>query len=167
MEKSSPSVDHSAVVQHTDINGAILMRIPTVHYEYGSLSEIFHPDWDTIYTEPIEHMYTITNSKHHRDQWHVHHKTIDRYLLLRGKVEIALYDNRPQESSHGTLVRLFLTEVGTDGWHGLRIPFGVWHSFRSLSDGFTLLNNKYPRYERHDPDKYVIPFAESDICFCW
>lgn len=167
MKKSDPSVEHSSVIEPTGIDGALLMRVPTVHYEHGHLTEVYHPDWNTIYTEPIEHMYTITNPAHHRHEWHVHRRTTDRYLLLNGRVEIALHDARTDSPTHGVLVRFELGEIGTEGPHALRIPPGVWHTFRSLSDGFTLLNNKYPRYDRRDPDKWVTGFDEAPFSFRW
>lgn len=143
------------------------MSVPSVNYEHGFLSEVLNEKWDSIYLEPIEHMYVITNAKTHREQWHVHNHTVDRYLLIQGEVEVALFDNRENSESHKKLERLTLTSLGTDGPQGLRIPAGVWHTFRSLSDGFILLNSKTPGYNRENPDKYVLPFQQSEITFNW
>lgn len=167
MKKSDPGPRHEAALTTTPIEGVLLMQVPTVHYEFGGLSEIFNPEWDTIFDEPIEHMYVITNSANTREHWHVHLHTIDRYVLISGQIEIALFDNREDSGSNGVVDRVVLNQVGTSGFHGLKIPAGVWHTFRSDSASFTLLNNKYPKYDRENPDKYSIAFGEAPIHFSW
>jgi dTDP-4-dehydrorhamnose 3,5-epimerase-like enzyme len=151
----------------TSIDGVTLMKIPTVKYEYGELTEIFHPQWETIYLEPITHMYIITNGKNKRHEWHVHHETFDRYLVIEGEIEIALHDARKSSRTKRETIVIKLSGIGTSGNHGLRIPPGVYHTFRSVTEGFTMLNNKSLPYNRENPDKFVVPFWESGIAFQW
>ena len=143
------------------------MTVPTVNYAYGSLTEILNLSWPSIYEEPVEHTYVVVNSKVQRNEWHVHKESFDRYLLLQGELEVVLYDNRPQSPTADTLGRYFLHGVGNPGCHGLRIPPGVWHTFRSISDGFMLMNNKFPPYRQDNPDKYSVAFSESGVDFEW
>lgn len=165
--KIQPSTHHQSVLTPTKIEGATLMQVPSISYEYGVLSEIYHTDWDTYYTEPIEHMYVINNHRNHREHWHVHHKTFDRYVLIVGEIEVALLDNRVNSNTKDTLERFTLRQVGMPGYHGLKIPPGVLHTFRSASESFILLNNKYPKYNRDDPDKYVYPLDTEGMRFSW
>lgn len=167
MEQSSPGPEHQTTITESEIQGVLLMTVPTANYEFGSLSEIFNPEWDSIYNEPIEHMYVITNSANQREHWHVHLNTIDRYVLLSGEIEVALFDNREDSPTQNTLTRHILVQVGTTGVHGLRIPAGVWHTFRSVGDGFSLLNNKSPRFNRENPDKFSIPLENDTVSFSW
>jgi dTDP-4-dehydrorhamnose 3,5-epimerase-like enzyme len=161
-----PSVDHAATNHLTEIDGVVLRSLPSVNYEYGVLSELHHADWDTFYDEPIEHMYVISNGPNSRSDWHVHYKTVDRYVLLNGAIDIALFDNREDSETHNSLILVTLNAVGNSGFHALKIPVGVWHTFKS-DVGFTLLNNKYPKYDRHDPDKYVMPLSNDRVDFHW
>ena len=166
-EQSPPGPPHEGVIEATTIEGASLMRVPFIEYEHGTLSEIHNPGWASMYTEPIEHMYTIRNRSGARNEWHIHRQTTDRYLLLAGDIEIALHDGRAGSASNGETIRVHLTPVGKPGYQGLRIPPGVWHTFRSAEDGFLLLNNKFPKFNREDPDKFVVKFTESTIDFSW
>lgn len=167
MEKVPAGPDHSTTVRETEISGVTLMTVPSAHYEYGFLSEIYNPEWESIYDEPLEHMYVIQNKQHERNQWHVHEHTVDRYVLLFGQLEVALFDARPESVSHGVLQVFALSQLGESGNHGLRIPPGVWHTFRSKDSSFTLLNNKSPKYSREYPDKFVIPFENDEVEFAW
>lgn len=143
------------------------MEVPTAEYEYGSLSEILNPEWDSLYAEPIDHMYVIKNAANQREHWHVHLKTVDRYVLIDGELEVALFDERAESATSGTVERFLLSPIGGQGYHGLKIPAGVWHTFRSSTPTFTMLNNKFPRYNRADPDKYSIAFADAPVHFSW
>jgi dTDP-4-dehydrorhamnose 3,5-epimerase-like enzyme len=156
----------STVIEPSGIEGALLMSVPNVEYEYGNLAEIFNMEWDSIYREPVEHMYMIRNRPNTREEWHVHTKTVDRYVLLQGVLEVALFDGRDGGESAQKLVQFELNSLGDSGPNALRIPPGVWHTFRSAGE-FALLNCKYPGFNRENPDKYVATFPESGIDFKW
>lgn len=167
MNKSEPGPSFSPSIEQTDIAGVVVMSVPSVEYEYGRLTEFMSPDGDSIYAEPIDHMYFITNRRNSRREWHVHQHTFDRYLLVSGQIEIALHDARLDSASMGRTIRVELTPIGIKGAHGLRIPPGVWHSFRTNSQEFTLLNCKTPPYDRENPDKSTLSFEESGVDFEW
>lgn len=166
-QKSTKGPEIASTTATTSVDGVILMQVPTVKYEFGELSEIFHPEWESIYAEPITHMYVITNAKHERHDWHVHHETFDRYLLLQGEIEVALHDAREASPTNGETIVVKLCGVGTPGNHGLRIPPGVYHTFRSMTESFTLLNNKTRPFDRENPDKFVVSFEQSGVNFQW
>lgn len=167
LQKSKKGPEIASTTSTTSIHGVTLMKVPTVKYEHGELTEVFHPQWETIYLEPITHMYVIKNGKHERHEWHVHHETFDRYLVLQGEIEVALHDARESSRTKGETIVVKLVGIGTLGNHGLRIPPGVYHTFRSVTKGFTMLNNKSLPYNREAPDKSVVPFAQSGVNFKW
>jgi cupin fold WbuC family metalloprotein len=167
MERSPKGPEIASTTSPTSIEGVELMKAPTVKYEYGHLTEFYNPLWETIYKEPITHMYVITNQKHERLEWHVHEKSFDRYLLLRGEIEVALHDARCSSSTKGKTEVLKLSEVGSSGNQGLRIPPGVYHTFRSASEDFTLFNSKSHPYNKENPDKFVVSFEQSGVDFHW
>ncbi len=167
MEQVSPGPNHRTTLVKTEIDGVTLMTVPVMAYEYGLLGEIFNPDWESIFREPIEHMYVINNVGHERGHWHMHRVTTDRYVLIQGEIEIALYDDRPASSTYQSLIKVILVQIGAAGAQGLRIPPGVWHTFRSKDLSFTLLNNKYPKYDSENPDKFVRSFEEAGFEFAW
>jgi dTDP-4-dehydrorhamnose 3,5-epimerase len=167
LKQVNPGPEHSTIVHLTAIEGAYLMSVPSVHYEFGFLSEIINKGWDSIYDDPFEHLYFITNDNKRRSSWHVHLHTVDRYTLLNGNVDVALYDNRPDSETHGVLTHFTLSPLGASGFHSLKIPAGVWHTFRCTSESFTLMNSKYPKYDRLNPDKYDIPLENDTVTFSW
>jgi dTDP-4-dehydrorhamnose 3,5-epimerase-like enzyme len=167
LQRAKKGPEIASTTSTTAIDGVILMQVPTVKYEFGALTEIFHPEWETIYSEPITHMYIITNFKHERLEWHVHRETFDRYLLLQGEIEVALHDPRESSPSKGETIVVKLSGVGKIGNHGLRIPPGVYHTFRSTREAFTLLNNKSHPFNRENPDKFVVSLDQSGVNFQW
>lgn len=167
MKQVTDGPPHSSTTLPLTIEGAELMVVPTVEYEYGALSEIFRRGWATILREPIEHVYVIENDAAARHHWHVHLTTTDRYVLLAGSVEIALYDAREDSSTRGRREVVTLTGVRGAGPSGLRIPPGVWHTFQSNDAPFMLLNSKFPPYSPENPDKYEVAIAESGVSAPW
>ena len=56
LQRAKKGPEIASTTSTTAIDGVILMQVPTVKYEFGALTEIFHPEWETIYSEPITHM---------------------------------------------------------------------------------------------------------------
>ena len=159
---------HSALRLETEIDGVFVLSYPQVKYEYGSLTEVFHPEWQELFEEQILHCYFITNQNGTRQEWHYHEHTVDRYSMISGKLEVALFDPRENSVTKGKLITLDLEGVssGVSGNHGLRIPQGVWHSFKSSVD-FTLMNFKTLPFNRAQPDKYLVSMPNNLCDFTW
>lgn len=163
-----PSEPHSAMRFNTEIDGVFTLSYPQVSYRHGSLIEILHPEWQQLFEEQISHCYFIFNKSRFCQEWHYHENTTDRYSVVNGIIEVALFDARENSNTKGKLVILKLVGVtsGDIGNNGIRIPKGVWHSIKSQGD-FTLMNFKSLPFERSRPDKFRIPMPNEKCNFTW
>lgn len=152
-----------------EIVDAWLERYPTVEYRYGFLTEVANKAWSGMHQgDPMEHLYfVLNNGAEPRVEWYVHKKTLDRYVLVSGQLRVALFDAREDSPSHGELLVFEIGGLTSDLPQGMRIPPGVWHSFKSVAGEFMFLNAKYPGYNQADPDKFRMPMP-NDLCdFDW
>ena len=160
--------DHAPDVEALDIDGAFRERFPRVAYRYGYLTEVLNDRWADIYSQPVEHLYFLSNpDASSRDEWYVHHRITDRYLLIDGHLDVALFDAREGSRTFGTLIVVELGSIEDGGFAGLLIPPGVWHSFSSRRERLLLMNAKTPSYDRTDPDKSRLPMPNETVDFRW
>ncbi len=118
--------------------------------------------------EPIEHLYTVwAPSGGMRKEWYFHQHTLDRYMILRGRLDLGLYDGREESDTHGAFTVVSLGEPGTDLPTAIRIPPRVWHSLRWMSTDGMFLNAKLPGYDREQPDKFRVPMSELPAAITW
>ena len=167
-KRDEPAKSHSAIRSKAEIDGVFLLSYPQVSYGNGSLTEVFHPEWKELFKESIEHCYFVTNKTKARQEWYYHEHTTDRYSLITGAMQVALFDPRDKSPSNGKLITLEMIGLGlgVSGVHGIRIPPGVWHSFKS-SENCILMNFKTPPFIREMPDKFRISMP-NDMCdFSW
>ena len=78
---------------------------------------------------------------------HRHPNTTETYLLLRGKLNVILYNDKKE-----VLETMHLDTA--NGNYGLDIPAGQWHSVEALESGTVILEVK---------DGPYIPFQPEDI----
>ncbi|MER3388711.1 MAG: hypothetical protein RJQ01_01635 [Microcella sp.] len=166
--RDDPGPDHAPEVTRLAIEGVIVERFPTVRYEHGALTEIVNASWGDMFAQPIGHLYMLDNAgPRARDEWYVHHVVTDRYVLVDGMLDLALFDARDGSPTNGELVVTSLLPIGADGPSGVTIPAGVWHSFRYRSERMMLINAKVPGYNREAPDKYRLPMPNEHTDFRW
>ncbi len=166
--RDRPGPDHEPTVELLAIEGVVQERFPTVRYEHGGLIEIVNASWNDMFDSPLEHLYLLNNDgPRARGEWYVHHIVTDRYVLIDGIVDLALFDAREGSVSHGALIVTTLGPLGGTEASGVRIPPGVWHSFRYRSPRMLLLNAKTPGYDRAAPDKYRVGMPNEQTAFEW
>lgn len=151
-------------VEELAISGVIHARFPVVHYNSSTLVEPHRAGWAGIYDEPIDHLYWIVTERGVRRRWGRHERTVDRYAIVQGTVEIALVDGRDESATRGDLLVVSMDGAAGDG---LLIPAGVWHTFRALSPTALLLNSKSPPYNPADVDKQLLPMPNDQFSFNW
>jgi dTDP-4-dehydrorhamnose 3,5-epimerase len=95
--------------------------------------------------------------------WHKHRDMTLNYACVFGRIKLALYDDRPDSETQGTVMEVFL---GVDNHSLVVIPPDVWTGFKGMSSPFALVANccTHP----HDPDRTTRadPF-DNDIPYDW
>lgn len=164
-----PGPDHRPIITAGLIEGVIVQTFPTVAYAHGALTELVNGSWNGMFSDPIEHLYLVDNpADHGRSEWYEHARTRDRYVLLAGRLTVALFDARPDSATTGTLQVTQLDPVGVGASaSGVVIPPGVWHSFEPSGDRLLLLNAKTPGYDRRAPDEVRMPMPNERVDFTW
>lgn len=165
--QDQPGPDHAPNVVPLTIDGAVCQTFPIVSYGHGVLTELHNSSWSDMFSEPIGHLYLVSNLGGRREEWYEHRLTTDRYVLIEGALTVALFDARRESTSFGTLELVELSSVSSGETAGLIIPAGVWHSFRIHSERALLMNAKTPRYDRDDPDKYRMEMPNELCDFSW
>lgn len=155
---SAPELEELAMA------GVMRARFPVIHYNSSTLVESHRSGWSSIYDEPIDHLYWIVTERGVRRQWGKHDRTTDRYAVVQGRVEVALVDDREGSRTRDDLLVVTLDAAAGDG---LRIPTGIWHTFRAVSPTAVLLNSKTPPYDPSDVDKHLLPMPNDRFSFDW
>ncbi|MER3387450.1 MAG: dTDP-4-dehydrorhamnose 3,5-epimerase family protein [Microcella pacifica] len=146
------------------VAGAFLVRFPAIAYNDSVLYETHRDGWVGLFEEPIEHLYHVRTRRGVVRSWGRHARTTDRYVAMLGVIEVALFDARPSSDSRGALA---VVQLDSDVGMGLRIPPGVWHTFRSATEHALLLNSKTPPYDPEQVDKELLPMPHESIPFQW
>jgi dTDP-4-dehydrorhamnose 3,5-epimerase len=136
------------------IDGMTIREIPTHVDERGCVSELIDLRWRS-HMDPIVFAYTFTLRPGFVKGWGLHKGHEDRYVLLKGEMELVLFDPRPDSSTYNQISRLVLSE------HQRRlvnIPKLVWHADHNIGSCDAMIVN-FPTvpYDHSNPDKYRLP----------
>jgi len=132
----------------------------------GILAETIKKTWDDIYNKDhsfAQSYFSITqpNVARDEDQWHLHPtKQIDRFVVIKGQIVVALYDWRQGSATHGRLNLFLMGSLKKDeGYYNLLVPRNVLHCFLVVSQEPAVILN-FPN-QLYDPDEEGrIPFTE-------
>lgn len=104
------------------------------------------------------HVFTILPGR--AKGWGRHERHDDRYALLRGAIEVVLYDARPASPTAGAEARIAITESERSL---LIIPTGVWHATRNVGEREALVVDMPTEpYDHGNPDKWTLPL-DTDL----
>ncbi|HHL42681.1 MAG TPA: hypothetical protein ENJ42_03610 [Hellea balneolensis] len=130
-------------------------RAMTTHIDdRGSLTEMLDPRWGWS-DDPIVYAYNCTIRPGVVKGWALHLKHQDRYFLVRGELELVLFDVRPQSRTYGQICKFYLSEKKPQI---INIPTHVWHADRNIGDVDAMIIN-FPTipYDHEKPDKLRLP----------
>lgn len=172
IHRDEPGPSHKPSVHNASaIDGVVVQAAPFVTYEGDNiLTELFRPEWLGVFAkgEAIDHLYTVkAPSGGIRKEWYFHEKTVDRYMILDGLLDIGLYDGRRDSPTHGKFALVSLGEPGAGLPNAIRIPPLVWHSLKWQTSRGQFLNAKVPSYNRAMPDKFRVPMEELPEAITW
>ena len=101
--------------------------------------------------------------------WHRHRDMTLNYACVFGQVKIALFDDRPDSPTRGTVTDFV---IGTARHALVQIPPGVWNGFKGMTDPHAIVANccthahdpSATRTERRDPFTGGIPYDWALRC---
>ena len=140
--------------------GARLHSLQKSSDHTGSRLDLYDPAWG-LHEDSLVYAHVFTILPGCAKGWGLLEEHDDRYALLRGTIEIALYDAREQASSFGLGVRVVIEDSHRQL---LIIPRGVWHASRNIGECEALIADFPTRPYRHEnPDKFTLPLDTPEI----
>ena len=97
--------------------------------------------------------------------WHYHRLQDDHFICIHGMAKVVLYDGREGSRTYGEVDEFFM---GVLNPIMLKIPKGVCHGFKGISEEMTLIVNVPTQlYNYEDPDEYRLPAHTDEIPYDW
>jgi dTDP-4-dehydrorhamnose 3,5-epimerase len=95
--------------------------------------------------------------------WHTHKRMTVNNAVIVGRAKLVLYDGRPNSSTRGEVMELF---IGEDNYCLVQIPPGITNGYKAYGDKLVILANCAT--EPHDPQEisYTDPL-NNDIPYDW
>lgn len=129
----------------------------------GRLMEILRAD-DEIFRN-FGQVYMTTAFPGVVKAWHYHKLQDDHFTCVNGTMRLALYDSR-EDSPTKAEVQDFI--INLDNPVLVKIPAGVYHGFKCISDNEAIVINVPTRPYNHDePDEYRVDAFENEIPYDW
>lgn len=145
------------------IDGVILKPLKVIPDERGRLMEILRSD-DKLF-EKFGQIYMTSAYPGVVKAWHYHKLQDDHFVVIRGMMKIALYDDREKSPTKGEVNTFFL---GEHNMQLLKIPKLVWHGFKCISEYEALvLNIPTMLYNYEKPDEFREPAHGGKIPYNW
>jgi len=145
------------------IDGVILKKLKVIPDERGRLMEILRSD-DPFF-EKFGQAYLTTAYPGVVKAWHFHRIQVDHFCVIKGMMKVVLYDKREDSPTKGLLNEFFLGEHNPQL---IRIPKGVCHGFKCISENEALvINIPSEKYIYDDPDEFRIHPHDNDIPYDW
>lgn len=145
------------------IDGVVVKNLSLIPDERGWLMEILRND-DPFFEE-FGQTYVSAAYPGVVKAWHFHNEQVDHFVCVKGMIKLVMYDDRLDSSTRGDINEFFM---GDRNPILVRIPNGVYHGYKSISDDESIVVNIPNRpYDREEPDEYRIPAHDNDIPYDW
>ena len=145
------------------IDGVKVRKLRLIPDERGFLMEMMRTDWDEF--EKFGQTYITAVYPGVVKGWHYHQKQTDNFICVHGMAKVVLYDGREGSPTQGEINEFFM---GTLNPIMLKIPRGVMHGFKGISEEMTLIVNVPTElYDYQEPDEYRLPAHTDQIPYDW
>jgi dTDP-4-dehydrorhamnose 3,5-epimerase len=87
--------------------------------------------------------------------WNLHRENEDRYAIIKGEMELVLFDPRSDSPTCGEVCRIVMSE-----YHRclVNVPRNVWHADHNIgTTDVVVINFPTAPYDHANPDKYRLP----------
>lgn len=106
----------------SDHRGSVLPMLRSDHEVFTSFGEIY---FSTIFYNSIK-------------AWHLHKKAVLNYACIKGKVKLALFDDRKKSCTFGKFAEYILTP---EDYFLITIPPYIWNGFKGLGQSESIVAN--------------------------
>lgn len=145
------------------IEGVKIKRLSVIPDDRGRLMEVLRADDPEF--ERFGQVYVTTAYPGVVKAWHRHEKQADFLAVIQGMARIALYDTREGSRTKGEVVSLY---AGIHNPIGVKVPAGVWHGFKCISETECIVVNVVTEpYDHEDPDEYRVDPHDQSVPFDW
>jgi len=145
------------------IEGVRVRKLRLIPDERGFLMELMRSDWEEF--EKFGQVYVTAVFPGVVKAWHYHKFQTDHFVCIQGMAKVVLYDMREGSPTHGEVNEFFM---GTLNPIMLKIPQGVAHGFKGISQEMTLIVNVPTElYNYEQPDEYRLPAHSKEIPYEW
>lgn len=129
----------------------------------GFLMEVLRDD-DEMFTKFGQSTFTVSH-KGTIKAFHWHKKQEDLWFVATGKAKVVLHDMRRDSETFG---QTEVVDAGEDDYKLIRIPVGVAHGYKVVSDEPVLLfYHTTESYNAESPDEERIAHNDPSIGFDW
>lgn len=140
-------------------DGASFFESVCHHDSRGSVTELYDPRWNW-HREPLVFAYLFTIRPGMIKGWGLHQLHEDRYFVVRGEMELVMYDPRPESPTFGKISTVTLSAARP---RLVNVPRNVWHADRTLgTEDVWVVNFPTIAYDHANPDKYRLPL-DTDL----
>ncbi len=141
-------------------DGVVVKPVRTHVDSRGSVMELYDPRWG-VHLDEMVYAYAFTVLPGRGKGWGMHLEHDDRYVLVRGRMEIVFYDAREDSPTHGLEARVTASEFERCV---ITVPTGVWHANRNIGETeLIVINFPTTPYDHAVPDKYTLPLDTNQI----
>ena len=145
------------------IDGVKVKHLKVIPDERGWLMECLRAD-DELFIKFGQAYVTAANSGVVK-AWHYHKRQTDQFVVIHGMAKVVLYDGREGSPTRGEVNEFFM---GVRNPLLLQIPPGVYHGFKAISPGETIVLNLPTEVYRYDsPDECRVDPHDNDIPYSW
>ncbi len=145
------------------IDGVKVRTLRHIPDERGYLMEMLRSDWEEY--DRFGQVYITAVYPDVVKGWHYHKIQTDHFICVHGMAKVVLYDGREGSPTHGEVNEFFM---GQQNPMLLKIPPGVMHGFKGISQEMTLIVNVPTELYNYDqPDEYRLPAHTDQIPYDW
>jgi dTDP-4-dehydrorhamnose 3,5-epimerase len=140
-------------------HGVSMRALPTHSDARGSVIELFDLRWG-FHADPLVFAYMFTIRPGIVKGWNLHREHDDRYAMLKGELELVLFDPRPDSPTCREVCRIVLSEHNRCV---INVPRNVWHADHNIgTTDAVVVNFPTAPYDHANPDKYRLPL-DTDL----
>ena len=145
------------------IEGVVTNQLKHFADERGWLTEVLRSDWEHF--QKFGQAYITAAYPQVVKAWHMHKKQFDNMACVKGMMKLVLYDGREKSRSKGEISEFV---IGERNLLLVKIPPGVWHGFKAISEDYAImLNVPTEVYDHKEPDEYRLPPDTEKIPYDW